>query len=183
MGRSLPSGRPVFTRKIFDRLPCLALVACAGLAACVPGSGADALSELVEVAEEAGEMPPEAIEELVIRVTGRDYGWHLRYPGPDGRLGTDDDVEAERHIYVPSGTHVRLELESDDYMYQLGLPDFGVREIAVPDLHFSMEFDSGASGKHRLEGDQFCGFSHPDLFADLVVLPPKKYRDWVAAHR
>ena len=33
------------------------------------------------------ERPP-----LVIEVIGDDYYWHLRYPGPDGVLHTEDDI-------------------------------------------------------------------------------------------
>ena len=121
---------------------------------------------------------------FVIEVTGRDFQWHLRYPGDDGKLHTGDDLAALRHIRVPTDSRVRLELRSDDYLYQLAFPDFRLKEIAVPDLEFALEFDSGAAGTFELRGDQFCGYAHPDLMGELVVLSENDFRAWLEAlHR
>lgn len=117
----------------------------------------------------------------VIEVTGSDFRWDLRYPGDDGRLHTGDDLCAERHIHVPANSRIRLELRSEDYLYQLGFPGLGLKEIAVPDLEFSMEFESGDPGTHELLGGQFCGYTHPDLKGELVVLPPAEFREWARA--
>ena len=56
---------------------------------------------------------------LVVRMTGDDYRWGVRYPGRDGRLDTRDDVLDSRNLNVPEGTEVRVLLESRDYVYTL----------------------------------------------------------------
>ena len=116
---------------------------------------------------------------FVIEVTGSDFQWHLLYPGDDGQFHTGDDARALRHIHVPANSRIRLVLRSDDYLYQLGFPEMRLKEIAVPDLEFALEFESGAPGTFELRGDQFCGYSHPDLKGELVVQSGTDFREWL----
>ena len=117
---------------------------------------------------------------LTIDVTAQDYRWHLAYPGPDGVLGSSDDVLAQRDIHVPSHTHVVLRLHSRDFVYKLRLPHVPTSEIAVPDQEFAIEFESGPPGHHELRGDQFCGFSHPELIGTLHVESPEEFSRWMS---
>lgn len=120
---------------------------------------------------------------LPIEVTGSDYEWHLRYPGYDGRLGTDDDVEALRHLHLPVGARAELRLHSRDYLYTLAFPELGLKEIAVPDLEFKLRIDASEPGDYELRGDQFCGFSHPDLIGRLVIESPAEFEAWLESRR
>jgi heme/copper-type cytochrome/quinol oxidase subunit 2 len=128
-----------------------------------------------------GASPPAALPAvLTVEVTGDDYQWYLRYPGPDGELGTADDVGAMRDVHLPAHTTSVLRLHSRDFVYKLRLPHLGIAEIAVPEQEFTLEFDSGPPGTHELRGDQFCGFSHPDLIGTLHVDAPEDFADWMA---
>jgi len=124
--------------------------------------------------------PPVVPDRLSVDVTGDDYRWHLRYPGPDGVLGTSDDRAAMRDVHVPANTPVVLVLHSRDFVYKLRLPHLGIAEIAVPEQEFTLAFDSGPPGSHEIRGDQFCGFSHPDLIGTLHVDPPDVFVEWLA---
>ena len=115
---------------------------------------------------------------LRVRVTGRDFKWHLRYPGPDRELDTDDDVLAQRHLHLPSETDVELELRSDDFVYSLYLPDYELVEMAFPGRPFVVEIATYAAGKSRMLGSQMCGFTHEELLGDLVVQSPEDFQRW-----
>ncbi len=143
------------------------------VAACSDGAIAQSHERVTE--RTAATVP----ERIVIEVTGDDYRWHLRYPGRDGILGSDDDRIATRDIRVPTHTPTILHLRSRDYVYKLRLPHLSVAEIAVPGQEFSLAFDSGTAGELELRGDQFCGFSHPDLIGTLHVVPPSAFLEWV----
>lgn len=108
---------------------------------------------------------------FAVQVTGSDFRWHVRYPGPDGRAGTEDDVRGERDVHLPACTSARIDLESDDYIYTFSLPHLGLREIAVPAMTFALEFDTGPVGTYDLRGDQLCGYAHPALIGKLVIEP------------
>ena len=116
---------------------------------------------------------------LRVRVTAQNFQWHLRYPGPDRRLDTPDDVLAEQHLHVPTDTEIQVELCSGDFVYTLYLPDYELVEMAFPGRPYLMKFNTGSAGTSGFLGSQMCGFTHEDLLADLVVLDPDDFRRWM----
>ena len=120
------------------------------------------------------ERPP-----LVIEVTGDDYYWHLRYPGPDGVLHTLDDVAAVSDLHVPAGEAVEVRLTSADFLYLFALPELGLSQVAVPDLWFSLSLQPDSERTYRLEGDQMCGFSHDSLLGTLYAHSRRDFEDWM----
>ena len=122
---------------------------------------------------------PDPDRSYVVLITGRNFNWHIRYPGPDDKLGTEDDIHARRHLHLPEGTKVRLQLASDDYIYSLALPDWNLKEIAVPDLSFSLELETGNMGEFDLLGNQMCGYTHPNLIGHLTIQSHTDFNDWL----
>ncbi len=116
---------------------------------------------------------------LTVRITGHEFEWHIRYPGPDGRLDTPDDIETRRHLHVPADTRVTLALHSRDYVYSLFLPHADLLEVAVPDRRFTLQFETGEAGKFELLGSQMCGFAHPNLIGELVVHSQRDFDAWL----
>lgn len=106
---------------------------------------------------------------IVIEVTGEDFNWHYRYPGFDGILGTSDDKHSVQNLYLPTNASVQLNLKSKDYVYTFALPDKGLKEIAIPDLDFSLQFTTGDEKTIELLGDQFCGFAHKSLIGKAFI--------------
>ena len=111
-----------------------------------------------------------------IEITMSENRWLVRYPdtqpAESGGLAVQD-------IHVPSETNIVFVLKSTDYAYTLALPEYGAKEIAVPDLTFQMEFSSGAPGRFELVGDQWCGDPHTDLPGQLVVETPEQFLEWL----
>jgi cytochrome c oxidase subunit 2 len=111
------------------------------------------------------------LDSIVVAVTGNDYRWHFQYPGPDGKLGTSDDRFSSENLYLPDNAKVRLQLQSKDYVYTFALPKLGLKEIAVPDLDFALQFQTGPEETFEYLGDQYCGYSHRSLIGKVFVLP------------
>jgi cytochrome c oxidase subunit 2 len=118
-------------------------------------------------------------EPLRVRVTAQNFQWHLRYPGPDRRLDTPDDILAEHHLHVPTDTEIQVELCSGDFVYTLYLPDYELVEMAFPGRPYLMKFNTGSAGTSEFLGSQMCGFTHKDLLADLVVLDADDFQRWL----
>lgn len=118
-------------------------------------------------------------EPVALQVTGEEFRWRVLYAGPDGELGTGDDVPTGEDIHLPSGAPVRIVLTSADYIYSFSLPALPLEEIAVPDLTFTLEFVTGSPGRVELRGDQFCGYSHARLSGELVVQSPSDFDRWL----
>ena len=124
-----------------------------------------------------------AIEAVTIEMTGYQFRWHSRYAGDDGQLETPDDVRASQVLHVPVNADVEIVLKSRDYIYSLEVPQAGLKEIAVPDLTFTLQFKADKIGRFELPGDQLCGYAHPDLIGTLVVDTQHDYRRWLASQR
>ncbi len=123
---------------------------------------------------------PAIPERLRLEITGGKYAWQVRYPGTDGDLGTGDDFLTRQDVHVASGVNTHIELQSRDFIYTFALPHLDIKEIAVPDLSFSIDFVPGAVGEYPLLGDQMCGYAHPELMGTLHVLSPDDFIRWMA---
>ncbi|NNE26057.1 MAG: OmpA family protein [Saprospiraceae bacterium] len=92
---------------------------------------------------------------IEIEATGYQFAWDLRYPGPDGKLGTKDfrkidlatnplgqdwtdpkniDDFQPTEIVLPKGKKVRVRINSKDVLHNFYLPHFRVKMDAVPGL-------------------------------------------------
>ena len=102
-------------------------------------------------------MPDVAFDEDIIEIeaTGYQFAWDIRYPGPDGKIGTKDfklinpgsnplgmdftdakthdDFIADR-IVLPVGKKVRVRITAKDVLHNFYLPHFRVKMDAIPGL-------------------------------------------------
>ena len=119
------------------------------------------------------------IDAVTIEMTGHNFKWSSHYAGEDGQLGTSDDVYAAQVLHVPEMAVVEIVLKSRDYIYSLEVPHAGLKEIAVPELTFKLQFKADKIGRFELPGEQLCGYAHPDLIGTLVVDSQSDYRRWL----
>ena len=56
-------------------------------------------------------------------VTGKQFNWEITYPGPDGKLGTKDDITVENELHVPVNKVVRIDLTSKDVIHSFYVPN------------------------------------------------------------
>lgn len=141
------------------------------------GSLAIVLSAITTTAcqDQPFDPPPKSLH---LEVTGHDFEWQVRYPGRDGILSTDDDFLTRRNITLLIGVPTRIDLKSRDYIYSFALPHVGLKEIAVPDLTYTLEFTPREIGEYQLLGDQLCGYIHPKLIGRIHVRSPDAYVRW-----
>ncbi len=117
---------------------------------------------------------------LRIQITGEEYTWQFRYPGPDGTLKTDDDIiKLGKELHLPLDISIEIELTSRDYIYTFALPHLDLHQVAVPDLTFALAFTPQTSGVFAFVGDQMCGFEHESLNGRMVVESPAAFVDWL----
>lgn len=124
---------------------------------------------------------PQICEPYEIEITGSKDRWHVRYPGADGRLATGSEVRTVRNIHVPLRTKIVFVLKSTDYVYVLSLPQYRLKEIAVPELEFRMEFRSEDPGRFALIGEPLCGDPNVEMQGHLIVEARDRFVDWLGA--
>jgi cytochrome c oxidase subunit II len=125
---------------------------------------------------EGAEADPEVVR---IEVNAHQWSWAARYPGPDGRFGTPDDVVTTDDIRVPVGAPVVMQLTSTDVIHSLYLPNFRVKQDAVPGNVGRLTFRARVPGEYEIACAQHCGPSHYKMRGVLSVLAPQAYREWL----
>jgi cytochrome c oxidase subunit 2 len=119
--------------------------------------------------------------ELSLQVTGKQFNWEVLYPGPDGRFGTPDDRLFLDELHVPVNRPVRIVLRSRDVIHSFFLPNFRMKQDAVPGRAIEGWFEATKPGRYELPCAMLCGFGHSGMKAYLYVHPPEEYEQWVRA--
>ena len=114
-----------------------------------------------------------------IEINAHQWAWDARYPGPDGSFGTSDDVVTLNDVRVPVGTPVVIQLGSTDVIHSLSLPNFRVKQDAVPGSINHLWFVAKETGQFDIACAQHCGVAHYKMRGQLTVLSPGDYAAWV----
>ena len=105
--------------------------------------------------------PPES-DAVIVYLTGEQFAWNVRYAGADGvfgrtdvtmmdaqtnPLGVDradpagkDDITTLNQLYLPVNKPVIIRLRSKDVIHSFGVPEFRVKQDAIPGLTIPVWF-------------------------------------------
>ena len=122
-------------------------------------------------------MPP---TDVVIQVTAKQFNWQFTYPGPDGKFGTADDKTMLDELHVPVGKPVRVNLRSQDVIHSFFVPQFRMKQDAVPGREIGQWFEVTKPGKYELPCAELCGFGHSGMRAWIYAHPVDEYNKWIA---
>src|SRR4051812_39740696 len=70
-------------------------------------------------AKDPAQVPADA---MTVLVNAKQFEWNVVYPGPDGILGTGDDLTARNRLDVPVDRPVNVKLRSDDVIHDFFVP-------------------------------------------------------------
>ncbi len=115
-----------------------------------------------------------------IGVTAKQFNWEIAYPGPDGKVGTDDDVKFDNDLHVPVNKVVRVQLASRDVIHSFFLPNLRLKQDAVPGRTILVWFEATKPGKYELPCAELCGFGHSGMKGWLYVHTPQEYQQWAS---
>ena len=122
-------------------------------------------------------IPP---TDLVVQVTAKQFNWQVAYPGPDGKFGTDDDKKFLDEMHVPVNKVVRVNLRSQDVIHSFFVPNFRIKQDAVPGREIVAWFDSTKPGKYEWPCAELCGFGHSGMKGWVYVHTAEDYAKWAA---
>jgi cytochrome c oxidase subunit 2 len=120
-------------------------------------------------------IPP---TDMVIQVTAKQFNWEVAYPGPDGKLGTDDDLTMDNDVHVPVGKTIRVNLRSRDVIHSFFIPNLRFKQDAVPGHEIPTWFKVTKPGKYEIPCAELCGFGHSGMRGWLYVEPLDQYEAW-----
>jgi len=118
--------------------------------------------------------------DVVIQVTAKQFNWQVAYPGADGKFGTDDDKKFLDEMHVPVNKPIRVILKSQDVIHSFFVPNFRIKQDAVPGREIVAWFDATKPGKYEWPCAELCGFGHSGMKGWVYVHSVADYEKWVA---
>lgn len=129
--------------------------------------------------EVRGQMPP---SDYQVEVTAKQFNWEMRYPGPDGRFGTADDLTLENDLNVPVNQVIRVTLKSRDVIHSFFLPNLRLKQDTLPGRAIAVWFQATKTGRYEIACAELCGFGHSGMKGWLTVRASGDYQQWVQEH-
>src|SRR5216684_4012988 len=119
---------------------------------------------------------------LQIEVTGQQFAWNFRYPGPDGKFGRlkpelvnasggnpqgldpadpdgKDDVVVPV-MAVPVNREVELLLRSQDVTHAFFVRELRLKQDTVPGMLIRVHFTATETGTYEIPCAELCGLGH-----------------------
>lgn len=115
-----------------------------------------------------------------VEVTARQFEWRLRYPGPDGKIGTIDDIHHVNDLHVPIDEEVMITLKSMDVLHDFFLPHLRIKQDAVPGMAIPVWFKAKDVGTFDLVCAELCGWGHYKMKGRLTVESRAQFEKWLA---
>ncbi len=115
---------------------------------------------------------------LRVEIMPQQWAWNIRYPGADGRFGTDDDVVTLSRLVVPVHTKVAIQLRAKDVIHSLYLPHFRVKQDAIPGRITRTWFEATRTGRFEIACAQMCGWAHYKMRGELRVVTQEEFDAW-----
>jgi cytochrome c oxidase subunit 2 len=127
-------------------------------------------------AEIKQQMPTEGLH---LEIQGEQFAWNIRYPGPDGKLRTDDDLLTLNQLHFPVGRPVVVSLTSKDVIHSFYLPEFRVKQDAVPGMTTRIWFEATRTGSWEILCAELCGLGHYRMKGFVTVETPEAFDAWL----
>jgi cytochrome c oxidase subunit II len=148
---------------------------------------------------------PAVSNAVQIEVTGMQFAWYFRYPGPDGKFGatkpelqdpsaggeaaigldTSDPASKDDFVVntmvVPVNREVEVILRSEDVIHSFFIPSMRFKQDAVPGLAIKMHFTPITIGDYEIACAELCGLGHYKMHGHVQVVSQADYDKWLAA--
>lgn len=144
------------------------------------------------------EAPPDSIQ---IEVTGQQFAWNIRYPGPDGEfgrtlpeliddsagnpLGLDPNDPSSRDdivlptMAVPVDRPVELLLRSKDVTHSFSVRELRVKQDTLPGMVIPLTFMATKLGKYEIACSELCGLGHHRMRSFIDIFSEEDYVTWL----
>ena len=138
---------------------------------------------------------------IQVEVTGSQFVFTFRYPGPDGKFGRLDprlinapagnplgldpnDPRGKDDIVTPSltvpvGRPVELLIRSQDVVHNFFVRELRLQQDAVPGIVIPLHFTADRIGRYEIVCTQLCGLGHSQMYSSLNVVSEQAYEDFL----
>ena len=138
--------------------------------------------------------------DMTVKVTGYQWKWEYDYLDKDVRfistLITPQDqidnkaekgenylLEVDNPMVVPTGKKVRVVLTANDVIHAWWVPEFGVKQDAIPGFIKEVWFKVDKEGTYRGQCAELCGKAHGFMPIVVEAVSEEKYSEWIASKK
>lgn len=141
--------------------------------------------------------------DMTVKVTGYQWKWGYEYlDGPASGVkflatlstpraqienrepkGLYYLMETDNHLVVPVDKKVRVVLTAADVIHSWMIPDFGVKQDAIPGFLRDAWFRAEKPGLYRGQCAELCGKDHAFMPIVVEVLPQDEFDAWAEAQQ
>ena len=142
---------------------------------------------------------PDVKDPVRVEIIGEQFGWSIHYAGPDGKLGprkielvhfsnpigldrddpaSADDVVMGNEMRLPVDKTVVIDLLSKDVVHSFFVPEFRIKQDAMPGMNIPMWITPNKIGKYEMTCAQLCGFAHSLMRGDVYVQTQEQFDAW-----
>ena len=111
--------------------------------------------------------PPANAYEVLVE--GQKWNWSFTYP----------NGYVDENLHVPVDRPVRLVMSSADVIHSLYVPAFRIKNDVVPGRYSKAWFEATVPGEYDLFCAEYCGTSHSDMVAHVIVHPVGEFEIWL----
>jgi cytochrome c oxidase subunit II len=117
----------------------------------------------ISVGENATESP------MVVNVQGLQYAWIMTYPETGIVSG---------ELRLPQNRPVRLNISANDVIHAFWVPEFRLKQDAIPGQETHLSFTPNRVGTYPLICAELCGAYHGGMNTRVIVQSPEEYKAW-----
>jgi cytochrome c oxidase subunit 2 len=134
---------------------------------------------LMDVLADREVSSPAPENALVIKVTGHQWWWELRYESRD----PSEIVKTANELHIPTNVPVKFELNSVDVIHSFWVPNLHGKKDLIPGHPTNTWFVAKRPGIYYGQCAEFCGYQHAHMRLVITAEPQQQFDDWLERQR
>lgn len=104
--------------------------------------------------------------DIDVQVNASQFSWEFFYPAQN---------EFASRLFLPVGKRARLTFKSADVIHSFWVPEFRVKQDAVPGLVTTLYLTPTRLGTYELRCAELCGAEHTEMLSFVDVVKPEDF--------
>lgn len=108
---------------------------------------------------------------LEVEAIGSQWSWKFNYP--------EANVSTSGTLILPANTPIYIHTTSTDVVHSIHIPALAIKMDSFPAKYTTVKTYVTETGSYQLYCAEFCGAGHSAMLANVTVIPPDEYQQWL----
>ena len=118
-------------------------------------------------------------DQLSIKITGNQWWWNVEYKDAD----PSNNITTANELHLPVGRPVKVELQSNDVIHSIWLPNMHGKKDLIPNYPAVFYFRPDKIGTYWGQCAEFCGYQHAKMRFIVIVESPEEFDAWMKSQQ